>query len=373
MIEKTKILKILKNYLRSIFIDTPLFLHICPTRKCNLNCFYCYQKDNISSDMSYQLFTKILDNLSKLGLSIVSFTGGEPLVWRDIVRAIHYCNSKQLLVQLTTNGILLSEQIIKEYQVAGLDYLMVSIDAVDRSIVSKKTIFNNPQIIDLLNYARSIGITVSVNSVVNNDNYTEILKLANICDSNKIPLSLGIIVDPPNKIDSWDGNNFLISESDSKYCTFLNTILNMKKNGTVIIEPITYFKDYKKFLNGQLTWDCKIAKRSTIQVSPSGEIYLCSKLNELTTLKASELSKKEYSCFKNDLSKRIEKCNKDCYSNCAYNSFYYHTHIFSYLNLMYKTYKNSLFKLPFKPLSMKNYEEYKEINNNYIKRINIEP
>lgn len=324
MLNLKKTTRITKGYIKSKFYSTALFMHIAPTRKCNLRCEYCYQYDDVAGEMSLDSFKAIIDNNHRLGLSIVAFTGGEPLIWKHLDEAIEYCTQKNIFTQLTTNGILLSEDRINRLKEVGLDYLMVSVDAVRKKPYSRKTLSDNPELIGLLKYAKSKRIITSWNAVLTRDNYEDIYELVEISNRERIPISIGIITPPPNKEDKWGGRGLELQDrhDSSLLKKIIERLKDYKDKKYPIIEPRKYFEDIKKFLNGEFAWDCSLAKARTIQVSPASEIYWCSKLNLVSPYKAGSLSRTQLNVFKKELIGIIKECNQNCYSNCAYNGYY---------------------------------------------------
>ncbi|MGB8455326.1 MAG: radical SAM protein [Anaerocolumna sp.] len=64
-----------------VFFDLPIIAHISATQKCNLNCNYCYAKDNNKKeDMVYEEFKTVLDKCNDNGVMIIYWSGGEPFV-----------------------------------------------------------------------------------------------------------------------------------------------------------------------------------------------------------------------------------------------------------------------------------------------------
>lgn len=324
MLNLKKTSRITKEYIKSKFYPTALFMHIAPTRKCNLKCEYCYQYDDGANEMSLDSFKKIIDNNYRLGLSIVAFTGGEPIIWKHLDEAVRCCTQKNIFTQLTTNGTLLSEDRVNRLKEAGLDYLMVSVDAVRKKPYTLKTVSDNPKIIDLLKYAKSREIITSWNAVLTLDNYEDIYELIEISYKERIPISIGIITPPPNKKDKWGGCSLELKNchDNSLLKKIIEQLKNYKDKRYPIIEPRKYFEDIEKFLNGKFAWDCSLAKARTIQVSPASEVYWCSKLNLVSPYKADSLNRIQLNVFKKELIDIIKECNQNCYSNCAYNSYY---------------------------------------------------
>lgn len=100
------------------------------TKNCNLTCSFCgcssVQNSSLKLNLNQQ-FT-ILDKLSKQGVWLVSFCGGEPLLLSDLDKLIRHAKQNKLLVNVSTNGLLLKEKA-KMIIDSGVDYLTISIDS----------------------------------------------------------------------------------------------------------------------------------------------------------------------------------------------------------------------------------------------------
>ena len=65
--------------------DHPVLAHIIPTRRCNLACEYCNEYDDFSKPVpARRLMFARIDKLAALGTSIVSMSGGEPLLHPEL-------------------------------------------------------------------------------------------------------------------------------------------------------------------------------------------------------------------------------------------------------------------------------------------------
>ena len=72
----------LANGIRST--DHPVLAHIIPIRRCNLSCTYCNEFDDFSKPVPTDEMLRRIDLLADLGTSIISFSGGEPLLHPDL-------------------------------------------------------------------------------------------------------------------------------------------------------------------------------------------------------------------------------------------------------------------------------------------------
>src|ERR1700712_1147947 len=64
--------------------DHPMLAHIIPVRRCNLSCTYCNEYDDFSKPVPVEAMKARIDDLARLGTSIITFSGGEPLLHPEL-------------------------------------------------------------------------------------------------------------------------------------------------------------------------------------------------------------------------------------------------------------------------------------------------
>jgi len=114
----------------TIPLSAPLFVYWELTYKCNLNCKHCYAKDRKlkTKELTTQECFRIIDELAELKIFEITFSGGEPLIRKDLLDLIRYANKKGIAVLLTTNGTLINQNTAKRLRLAGLQAAQVSLD-----------------------------------------------------------------------------------------------------------------------------------------------------------------------------------------------------------------------------------------------------
>src|SRR5260370_23485874 len=117
-----------------------IMAHIIPIRRCNLACAYCNEYDDFSKPLPVAVMKERLDHLARLGTSIITFSGGEPLLHPDLDELIAYARHIGALACMITNGYLLTPERVKRLNNAGLDHMQISIDNVMPDEVSKKSL-----------------------------------------------------------------------------------------------------------------------------------------------------------------------------------------------------------------------------------------
>ena len=118
----------------------PLLVHIIPTRRCNIDCAYCNEYDQVSQPIPIEMMHERIDQLAMLGTSVVAMSGGEPMLHPDLEAILRRVRGHGMIAGLITNGYLLSPKKIAGLNDAGLDYLQISIDNVEPDEVSKKSL-----------------------------------------------------------------------------------------------------------------------------------------------------------------------------------------------------------------------------------------
>jgi molybdenum cofactor biosynthesis protein A len=121
------------------------YLRLALNEQCNLRCIYCMPEEGIDFRSEDKLLTteeifRLIKLTSKMGVSKIRFTGGEPLLRKDLselVQFAHQCEGIES-VHLTTNGLLLSKRI-EELEKSGLSGINISLDTLDTDKFKKIT------------------------------------------------------------------------------------------------------------------------------------------------------------------------------------------------------------------------------------------
>src|SRR6201996_2494369 len=150
----------------SALLDTghPYMAHIVPMRRCNLACTYCNEFDDVSDPVPIEEMERRIDELGRLGTSVITISGGEPLLHPDLDRVIARIRKTGAIAGMITNGYLLMPDRIGRLNRAGLDHMQISIDNVMPDAVSKKSLKVLDKKLQML--AEYADFHVNINSVV---------------------------------------------------------------------------------------------------------------------------------------------------------------------------------------------------------------
>ena len=156
--------------------DRPLITHLVITRRCNLSCGYCFEYDKTSKPVPLAELKARIDHLAVLRSVFVTLTGGESLMHPQAAELVAYVKQKGMTPFLNTNGYLLTKQIIRDLNAAGLYGLQLSIDNAIPNAVSKKSLKPlMPKLRLLKQYAK---FHVRINTVIGSSPPAEALEVA---------------------------------------------------------------------------------------------------------------------------------------------------------------------------------------------------
>jgi MoaA/NifB/PqqE/SkfB family radical SAM enzyme len=146
------------------FTGHPVMAQIIPMRFCNLSCAYCNEYDKVSEPVPLEEMYRRIDHLGRLGTSIITISGGEPLTHPELDDVIRRMRKTGALAGMITNGYLLNRERIERLNRAGLDHMQISIDNIDPDDVSKKSLKVLDKKLQML--AEFAEFHVNINSVV---------------------------------------------------------------------------------------------------------------------------------------------------------------------------------------------------------------
>ena len=115
--------------------SAPLYIAWEVTWECNAKCLHCYSASGPGGRSSDELDTAsavdLIDKLADAGLLILAFSGGEPLVRKDIYELMAHASARGLVVNVASNGALVNEKNAIRLKEAGVRSVTISLDAVD--------------------------------------------------------------------------------------------------------------------------------------------------------------------------------------------------------------------------------------------------
>lgn len=161
------------------------------TRRCNLRCVHCYshsQDLQYADEMSTDEAKRFIDDLADFGVPVLLFSGGEPLLRRDLFELIAYTRGKGIRAVISTNGTLITPEIAPRLADAGLSYVGVSLDGL--KIVHDRfrgVVDSFERALDGIRASRSAGVKVGLRFTINKANAAEVPGIFKLMEQEQIP------------------------------------------------------------------------------------------------------------------------------------------------------------------------------------------
>jgi MoaA/NifB/PqqE/SkfB family radical SAM enzyme len=239
----------------------PVLAHLIVTRRCNLACAYCNEFDKVSSPLPLEVAFRRVDRLAALGTTIITLSGGEPLLHPDLEQIVRRIRRHGILAGLITNGYLLTPQRIDHLNRAGLDHLQISIDNVQPDEVSRKGLRVLDRKLRLL--ARHAIFQVNINSVLGSPihNPEDALEVARRALALGFTSTVGILHD-------HDGQ---LRPLDARQQELFSQIMEMGKRS------YSRFNRFQRNISRGLgnDWRCRAGSRY-LYVCEDGLVHYCS-------------------------------------------------------------------------------------------------
>ena len=239
----------------------PLLVHIIPIRRCNLACTYCNEFDDFSKPVPTEEMFRRIDRLGAMGTSIITISGGEPLLHPELDAIIERIRKNGIIAGLITNGYLLVADRIERLNRAGLEYLQISIDNAVPDEVSKKSLKVLDQKLELL--AEYAEFHVNINSVLGSGiaNPEDALKVAHRAVELGLTSTVGLI---------HDGNGQFQALGEREQQIF-EEIMSLGKRS---FSRVNYFQ-HNIAAGRENNWRCRAGSRY-LYICEDGLVHYCS-------------------------------------------------------------------------------------------------
>jgi len=161
------------------------------TQRCNLKCVHCYAqaidpegKDEISTDQG----KAIIDDLAAFGAPVMLFSGGEPLVRKDLPELASYAVSKGMRAVISTNGTLITKDKARELKSIGLSYVGISLDGGEATHDKFRGVPGAfKKAMQGVDNCQAEGLKVGLRFTVNKRNFEEVPTIFRILREKEIP------------------------------------------------------------------------------------------------------------------------------------------------------------------------------------------
>jgi MoaA/NifB/PqqE/SkfB family radical SAM enzyme len=298
----------------------PFMSNFALTNNCNFKCKHCSAAGQKGEELSTEEWKDIIRQSIELGVFIMMFTGGEPLLRKDLCEIIGSVDKKKTVPIIFTNGFLLKNKI-KELKKSGLNRVYVSIDYADPKLHDghRQMIGAYKKAIESIRAAKTEGMLVGIStfasqSRIEDGTLEKIFKLGDSLDVNEIFITNEMPIGRNTK-------NYKLGTVGKDYPSMIKKFVKInqrkfKKMGIFAYQQITSVEAtgcsagtnmFKVAFNGDL-WPCEFCNHTVGNLKKDSLYLLWPKMRELAAKKRNE----QMGCWVlNDYKKKLENKNSN--------------------------------------------------------------
>ncbi len=251
------------------------------TNDCNFRCVHCgFDSGKVRlGEMSLDFAKTVLTDFKKIGGLKVDFTGGEPLLNKDLIVMVEFASSIGLKTKVVTNGSLCSAEKLEQLKAAGLNGISVSIDGSDYSSFNKVRPTSEmlyKKVVQCVKDSVALGLYTKINTVVFNSNFDDlenVIEQAIDLGCNEIrfcyfaPLGRGV------------AQTDLVANPE-KWLVFAKQKFEQYKNEIKIVNALPMIETSKTSETSETSktseTGCLVKRMNFLQIFPNGDAYPCS-------------------------------------------------------------------------------------------------
>jgi len=291
---------------------SPLFVSYNVTGRCNLRCVYCdwWRTERLELPTDKALF--VIDNVCSLGVAFFDFSGGEPLLRKDLVvlakrAALHGC-----LVSMNTNATLLNQE--KASKIADIfDVVVVSMDGPAECHDKIRGVAGTFQrAVEAIKTLKKYGVRIGVNSVISPYNIDVFPRFVEEMRSVVDFMQVQPIHPYPPPLEN--------RLPTIKVATIQEHLLTLKREEpNFLAVPADFIRGLKPFFEGKLPKICD-AGRLYVAIDPAGNLLACGARGDLALGNLLEFSAEEILLGKTEEAKngwvKVALCG-GCWLECT--------------------------------------------------------
>ncbi|HUA77813.1 MAG TPA: pyrroloquinoline quinone biosynthesis protein PqqE [Acetobacteraceae bacterium] len=175
----------------------PLALLAELTHRCPLGCPYCSNPltlDRVRDELDTATWLRVIDEAAALGVLQVHFSGGEPLVRRDLATLIGHARAAGLYTNLITSAVLLDAPRLASLQVAGLEHVQISFQDTEPGNADRIAGFQggHEKKLAAARMVREAGLALTINAVMHRQNLghlSEMIDLALVLGAGRLEIA----------------------------------------------------------------------------------------------------------------------------------------------------------------------------------------
>lgn len=252
----------------------PVLVNFEVTMRCNARCGFCDYWKTPAATRANEL-TSFAAAAREFKPMLVTFTGGEPLLRKDLEQLVAGVRAAVSLtyVQLITHGGMLSVERAVSLWDAGVDQFNISLDYLDSRHDDARGIPGlAAKILDVVPKMKAAGIGgIKFNTVIKRDNLDQLMPIVKEAASLNCGVNFSLYTDSKN----GNKDHLLEAQHMDELSAVIKQLLAFKKvNRGSISNSEYYLEQIPRYSRGEMTELCE-SGMSTIHIDPHGMVRRC--------------------------------------------------------------------------------------------------
>lgn len=225
------------------------FISFKMTNYCNSDCGYCIhaisRHEEHKSTIPFEIIERTVKDAKQLGCTAIAINGGEPLLMPDAAKIVRCISDVGIVPVLMTNALLLPQKW-EELGDAGLRYVIISFDSLDKETYEKQRGASYDAAMEGIEAALKMrekygDVEIFISATLTTDNFEDIVELIKFTTAKNIKIQFS-----PFHNYLHDGDKeFKVSEE--KVNSIVNTLIQMKKDGYLIASSVAFIRHFKDY------------------------------------------------------------------------------------------------------------------------------
>ncbi len=258
--------KFIRRTFRNVVLrNRPYFAHLAVTHRCNLRCRFCHIQDEKFEELDTGGFLRVIDVLDRLGVAVLSVSGGgEPLLRLDVAAILDYASRKGMYTKITSNATMPVERY-RQLLASGVKEIAISLDGVEGNDLPYSHV--GPRILQTVQYLHDHlppGKQLTLNVTVTQRNCGHVDKIVDYCTKEFPNAKIWL-----NPVVVGSGKLRTETEPGAKP-SYLGALQSPSLLSAKFYDAIAV----TQFHNRVHDWGCK-AGRMFFDVKPNGDFWIC--------------------------------------------------------------------------------------------------
>ena len=255
----------LRTFRNMVLRTRPYFAHLAITHTCNLKCSFCHIPEERVQEQDTEGMKRIIDRLDRMGIAILSISGGgEPLLRADFAAILNYAAGRGMYTKITSNGTMPPSKYA-ELLASRVSEIAISLDGVRGNNVPFSHV--GPKILDSIRFLNDNlpgNIRLTLNITISSANRDQVDEIVAYCTREYPRARLWL-----NPVVVGQGKLRVLTQAK------VNPDYLRRVDSPTLLTPTFYKQGAEDYYRSEIyNWGC-LAGEMFFDIKPNGDFWIC--------------------------------------------------------------------------------------------------